>query len=173
MKNELLESLQNWDGVHIDYVTNLYQTHCNAPSFFDDLIEIYTSKKDLQKVTTWLIKHHYDNGKTLPQTLTEQLAIVAPTVENWEAKLHILQLLPHFKLTDESFVKADDFVRQCLKDKNKFVKAWAYHGMYELSIYVPEMKEELEHLCNRAMETESASVKSKVKKVLLKLSKRK
>lgn len=40
-------------------------------------------------------------------------------------------------------------------------------------IYVPELKGELEHLCNRAMETESASVKAKVKKVLLKLSKSK
>ncbi len=173
MKNEIIDSLKKWDGVHIDYVTNLYKTHCNTPLFFESLVDIYSNEKDLQKVTTWLIKHHYNNGYSLPQTLTEKLANASGTVEHWEAKLHILQLLPYFKLTDESFVKTYDFVRQCLKDENKFVRAWAYHGMYELSIYVPELKSELEHLCNRAMETESASVKAKVKKVLLKLSKKK
>lgn len=173
MNPELIGKLKLWDGVHIEYLTDLYRANSSSLDFFENLVTICVIEQDLQKATTWLIKHHYDNGHTLSELLTERLLTSCKTIENWEAKLHLLQLLPHFKLTHKSIPKADDFVRNCLTETNKFVRAWAYNGLFELSKYIPEMKTELEFICQRAIETESAAIKSKVKKILLALSKQK
>jgi hypothetical protein len=137
------------------------------------LVTICIDVKDLQKTSTWLIKHHYDNGHTLPQSLTEKLLTACKHIENWEAKLHFLQLIPHVKLTNVSIMITEDFVRACLADDNKFVRAWAYNGFYALTTYTPELKTELAFICKRALETESASIKAKVRKVMLQLNKKK
>jgi len=173
MNSELNNKLKLWDGVHIECLTELYSENYSSSDFFESLVTICVNEQDLQKTATWLIKHHYDNGQTLPEQLTERLLISCETVKNWEAKLHLLQLLPHFKLTDKSIIISEDFIRKCLEDKNRFVRAWAYNGLYELTKYIPELKTELEFICQRAMETESAAIKSKVKKILLALNKQK
>jgi hypothetical protein len=169
----LIDKLKVWDGVHIEYLTKLYNAEKTNTYFFENLITICTIDKDLQIASTWLIKHHYDNGNTLPILDTDNLLNICTTLKNWEAKLHLLQLLPHFRLTNKTITLVDDFTRNCLTDNNKFVRAWAYNGLYELTKYLPEMKTELELICQKAMETESASIKAKVKKVLINLKKNK
>jgi hypothetical protein len=164
--------LREWDGVHIEYLTRIYAAHYLDLIFFHTLISICINDQSLQKPTTWLIKHHYDNGHTLPCDLTEKLLTTCKNIENWEAKLHLLQLLPYIKLTEKSIIITEDFTRKCLKDNNKFVRAWAYNGIYELTKYIPELNNELESICKIAMETESASVKSKVRKIQKLLNKR-
>jgi hypothetical protein len=173
MNSNLIDKLKSWDGVHIEYLKKLYNSDNTNANFYENLVSICTTEKDLQKVSTWLIKHHYDNGHTLSNSETERLLTSCNTAENWEAKLHLLQLLPHFELTEKSIIIADDFVRNCLTDSNKFVRAWAYNGLYELTKYIPELRTELEFICQRAMEIESAAIKSKVKKILSALSKKK
>lgn len=46
-----------------------------------------------------------------PQAEYEKLLNACATMENWEAKLHILQLLPHFRLTDKTISLVDDFLQ--------------------------------------------------------------
>lgn len=171
MNSDLIDNLKLWDGVHIEYLSELYRANFKRLEFFENLVTLTIHEQDLQKATTWLLKHHYDQGQTLPKLLTEKLLTTCNNIVNWEAKLHLLQLLPHFKLTGKSIPVADDFVRNCLKDNNKFVRAWAYNGLFELTKYIPEMKTELEFICLRALETESAAIKSKVKKILLAINK--
>ncbi|HRP55613.1 hypothetical protein [Agriterribacter sp.] len=161
MNVKLIDKLKSWDGVYIEYVTKLYDENAVNAHFFEDLVAISNNEQDLQKVTTWLIKHHYDNGNTLPNSLTEKLLSTCLTIENWEAKLHILQIFHHFKLTKTSIPVLEHFLQNCLTDKNKFVKAWAYNGLYELTKYIPELKNELKFICERAMGTESASMRTK------------
>lgn len=171
MKTNLIDKLKLWDGIHIEYVTKLYEENMEDRDFFEDLVTVYNNEQDLQKATTWLIKHHYDNRKILPHILTEKLLSNCLTIENWEAKLHLLQIFPRFKLTETSTPILEKFIRNCLTDQNKFVRAWAYNGFYELTKYIPELKTEVQLICEIAMETESASIKSKVKKILLALNK--
>lgn len=172
MNTNLIDKLKSWDGFHIEYLKNLYNTDKTNADFFGNLVTICINEQDLQKATTWLIKHHYNSGQLLPKPLTAKLLTACKNVENWEAKLHLLQLFPHFELTEKSIAVVEDFARNCLTDNNKFVRAWAYNGLYELTKYIPELKTELEFICQRAMETESAAIKSKVKKILLALTKK-
>jgi hypothetical protein len=98
-EKKLIDKLKSWGGVHIESVTRLYDENAENSDFFEDLVVIYKNEQELQKVTTWLIKHHYDTGNKLPDSLTEKLLSTCVTIENWETKLHILQLLPHFELS--------------------------------------------------------------------------
>jgi len=171
MNTDLKRKLGLWDGVHVDYLKELYNANSSSIAFFENLVKLCIDEKDLQISTTWLIKHHYDNRQKLPEHLTEKLLVACKNLERWEAKLHLLQLVPHFNLTDNSIIITDDFVRECLIDSNKFVRAWAYNALYELTKYIPELKSELEFMCHKAMETESEAIKSKVRKILLELNK--
>lgn len=173
MNTNLIDKLKAWDGVHIEYLTDLYNTDKTNADFLGNLVTICINEQDLQKTATWLIKHHYDSGQVLPKPLIKKLLTACNNVKIWEAKLHLLQLLQHFELTEKTIIITENFARNCMTDNNKFVRAWAYNGLYELTKYIPELKTELEFICQRAMETESASIKSKVKKILLNLSNKK
>lgn len=167
INSNLIDKLTKWDGIHIKYLSELYAIHFSNKHFFEELMTICNTNNDLEIASTWLIKHHYDSGKSLSKLLTKNLLKTTKNIQNLEAKLHILQLLPHFKLSTKSIQYAEDFVRKCLLDKNKFVKAWALNGLFELTFYIPEMKPELISLCQIALEKESPAIKSKARKILL------
>lgn len=171
MNSELIFKLRQWDGVHIEYLKELYKLHSSNVDFFENLVLICTLEQDLQKTATWLIKHHYENRQKLTKHNSENLLNCCIAFENWEAKLHILQLLPFFTISNNSYIVLEEFIRKCLIDKNKFVKAWAFSGLYELTKYNPLLKPELELICQNAMESETGAIKSRVKKILISLSK--
>ena len=172
MDTDLLSKLRLWDGVRVEYLKELYIANSSSIDFFEKLVTICVNEQTLENAATWLIKHHYDNGRTLPEFLTERFLMGCKYLENWEAKLHVLQIIPHVTLSKKSIIIIDEFVRECLADNNKFVRAWAYNGFYVLTKYIPELKKELELICQRAMETESAAVKSRVIKIVLAINKK-
>ncbi|MEO1652638.1 MAG: hypothetical protein AAFU64_03750 [Bacteroidota bacterium] len=168
---KLKAALLAWDGVHTDLLIDIYQKNREQPDFFEKLILISQEQADLQMATTWLVKHHYDQKESLGDAQMNELFAICPQVTAWEAKLHLLQVMGKFRLSEKNLIPVEDFVRQCLEDEVKFVRAWAYHGLYELSQFNPELKREIRYWGERALETESASIKSKVRKILAKLEK--
>ena len=171
MNIELSKALANWEGTHTQYLKDLYQKHVSQSNFFADLVQISLKHPTLQPGATWLIKHHFDQGRKVEQAALSPLLSNPIELKAWEAQLHLLQILPHLPLTVEFFPPLESFVRSCLSHTNKFVRAWAYQGMYELSNLVPELKPELITRCQQALEEESASVKVRVRKVLEKIEK--
>ena len=166
MNMSLIDKLKSWDGVHVSYLTELYNSFSSSTEFFKNVINICKNNPELHIPATWLVKHHYDQGNSLPYLLTEEYLKECANFNVWEAKLHLLQVFPHFNLSDNSVVLMEDFVRDCLTDKKKFVKAWAYNGLFALTKYNPELVTEVEFICNKAMQTESAAIKAKVRKIL-------
>ena len=172
-KEDLIPPLQHWDGTHMEYLTDLYEQYHHDPTFFLSLLEITEENSSLQTATTWLIKHQYDQKQSLPQEIIDQLLTTSMQLDHWEAKLHILQLLPKVTIAQNTLNTVDQFVRKCLKDDTKFVRAWAYQGLYEVYKHIPEYEHELRLLCENALQTESAAIKARVRKVLAALDKRK
>jgi hypothetical protein len=62
------------------------------------------------------------------------------------------------------------FLRTCLADENKFVRAWAYNGFYLLSQQYPEYQQETEQFFAMAMRDEAASVKARIRNILKKVN---
>ena len=163
--NRPKERLRSWDGIHMEHLSSIYHDYRSQDNFFDNLID-WSSESDIQAATTWLIKHHYDSGLKLNKTQTEHLIKATGELNSWEAQLHVLQILGKLEIDETRLLMVDEFVRRCLKSENKFVRAWSYQGLYELYKYGVVDSEELKAHCEIAMETESASIKSRVRKIL-------
>ncbi len=62
--------------------------------------------------------------------------------------------------------KVEGFLRECLIDNNKFVRAWAYNGFNELSIQYNEYRQETEQFFEMAMRNEAPSVRSRIRNIM-------
>lgn len=173
MKQSLIEKLNNWDGKESAYLTLLYQENINKEEFFINLVELTHENDDLQLGSTWLIKHHYDQKQRLSDNLTYRLILAFPLLKHWGAKLHMLQIIDLLPQDSTTLPYMEELSRKGLENKNKFVRAWSYQGLFEVSKHITEMQPEVLLLCREAMETESASIKSKVRKIIAALEKNK
>lgn len=169
MNNSLLKKIQEWDGKHNQLLKEIYTQNIQKTAFFKDLVEIYKKEKTARIASTWLIKHHYDQKNKLQENLIAELFSQCNLAKHWETKLHLLQILPQIKIPKECLNEVDLFVRNCFNSENKFVKAWAYEGLYQVSKSIPEYKNELKLLCDTGMENASASIKVKIRRVLKKI----
>ncbi len=72
------------------------------------------------------------------------------------------------EITNTEKKELEFFLRKCLTDENKFVRAWAYNGFYELSMphsdYIAQTKQFLE----MAMRDEAPSVKARIRNIMKK-----
>ncbi|MES9854670.1 MAG: hypothetical protein ABW170_22900 [Candidatus Thiodiazotropha sp. L084R] len=133
------QEIENWDGKSSSDIGAIYNRYANEDYFVTSLIELFRLK-ELQKGATWLIKHHFENKKKLNINEVAAIYKLAPKVESWEAKLHILQSISYMPIGEAEKNSVELFLRNCLVDKNKFVRAWTYNGFYEMSLQYPENK---------------------------------
>jgi len=171
MSKKLKQILLDWNGT-AEGMRQIYDQNNEKTDFLKKIIDLCGKEQGLQKPISWLIKHHYDIKQTLPVNLHTPFIKVAVNYTDWVAKLNFLQVLPQLNIDEEELQDLDDFVRACLHDENKFVRAWSYQGFYEITKHIPEFENELRQLCDLAMERESASIKSRVRKVLAQLDKK-
>jgi len=165
-KNDLSKELSKCDRKHTDHLIEIYQNNQGKPEFLDKIIDVYVSCDDLEHSTTWLIKHFIDNGTKLSQTQADKVLANISKLDFWESKLHILQITPKINLTLKNAKLIEPSVNTMMKSDKKFVKAAAYEAYFEIVKLIPELRNEFTILCENALETESASIKSKVKRIL-------
>lgn len=165
----MIEDLLAWDGKSAGEISAVYQHYRDDPGFLDELITL-SEQPATQMGATWLLKHHFDNGGILNTGQIKQIYQLLPGLQDWGSKLHILQCIPQMPITEASRKAVEGFVRQCLNEKNKFVRAWAYNGFNELARQYPQYQETVKLLIEKALETEAASVKARIRNILKKKS---
>lgn len=163
----LEQEIVSWDGKSSSEIDAIYTRHCEEDSFASKMIEL-SQKLDLQKGTTWLLKRHLEDGQKLEAKKCAALFKLLPKLEHWESKLHILQCLPYMKIGRAEVKNVEAFLRKCLTDNNKFVRAWAYNGFYEVSLQYLEYKEETKQFFEMAMRDEAPSVKARIRNIMKK-----
>jgi len=159
------KELAAWDGKSTDDLTAFYRAHHGAPGFNFALIDLL-SHPELQKGATWLLKHHLEEDGEIGGKNRDRLFHAFASFEDWETKLHALQCLPFLKIPEGQQEPLASFLRDSLKSDNKFVRAWAYSGFHTLSSQFSRYEEEANLLIKRAMESEDASVKARLRRVL-------
>ena len=160
----LIERLEDWDGNHTDHLIEICQSNKNNQTFVDDILRLYWNYPHLQTATSWIIKNYVDNGTALTKNQTDKVLSRVDLLKQWEAQLHILQLIPKFNISTEMAHYLEPYVSDMINSENKFVKASAYEAYYEIMKLYPEIREEFRLLGEEALLRESASVK--VRKIL-------
>ncbi len=163
----LEQEILSWDGKSSSDIESVYARHCKSDSFGSKMVG-FSRKLKLQKGATWLLKHHLEGGQKLEANECAALFMLLPELEHWESKLHILQCLPYIKIDKAAKKNVEVFLRNCLIEDNKFVRAWAYNGFYEISLQYPEYKEETKQIFDMAMRAEASSVIARIRNIMKK-----
>lgn len=165
-KKEIEDLLLEWDGKHTDFLKSIYLENIERKTFFDDITDLYLNNKELEHSTSWLIKHHFDNGYILRDEQIENVVNKMSELTFWGSKLHLLQILPKIELSKKQADRIEPEIRRLLTSENKFLKAAAYEAYFEIAKLFPELKNEFKILCNERLSRESASVKVKIRRIL-------
>lgn len=163
----LLLAIEQWDGKSAKVIGDIYNRYCLDEQFSADIINAMSNDSQ-QKGATWLLKHHLESGNKIEARAVGQVFKQLMALGSWESKLHILQCLPYLLITKSHKNKVELFLRECLMDSNKFVRAWAYNGFYELSVQYTEYREETQQIFEMAMRDEAPSVKSRIRNIMKK-----
>jgi len=158
----LSEEIASWDGKSAAVLQATYERH-SAEMGFVATILAHISDVESQRAATWLLKRHLEAGNSLSvagcRTVLGRLSVQ----EHWEAKLHILQCLPYLDIPEDDIVGLEQFLEACLESERKFVRAWAYNGLNELALRFPRYREKVDGMLARAGESESASVRARIR----------
>lgn len=156
-----------WDGKSADDIADIFKRHHSKALFIDTLIKLI-DKPASQKGATWLLKAWFDDARSINQKQASSIIDGIDRLDHWEAKLHILQCMPFLTISQQQKLPVEQFLRATLTDKNKFVRAWSYHGFYELARQHPEYQDEANTFFAMALRDEAASVKARVRNIMKK-----
>lgn len=165
----LQDEITAWDQKSREGIEAIYRQSASTPNFAEDLINL-TSNPVTARGATWLLKHHLETENTqLDAALAAKYFRKIDHLQDWESKLHLLQSMEYLPVPASEKPRMEMFLRHCLEDDVKFVRAWAYSGFYHMARTFPEYQSAVMVLLEDALETETAgSVKARVRSVLRK-----
>ncbi|GAA3932837.1 hypothetical protein [Litoribacillus peritrichatus] len=158
-------AIRRWNGKSSEDIESLYTALVDQPDFEDRLVSALAGDEEIHRGASWLLKHHLEHRHALTDAQVSEVLDQLPLLKNWEAKLHILQCLTYIAVPLEHRNTVEEFVRSCLTEINKFVRAWAYNAMFELACQFPDLQPEVEVMFEAASEDEAASVKARVRNI--------
>ena len=165
MATTLSEEIASWDGKSAAVLQAAYERHSGEEGFVATILA-HISDVQSQRAATWLLKKHLEDRELaiccrLPCGLRQD----SPFREHWEAKLHVLQCLPYLDIPEDDTIGLEQFLDACLESERKFVRAWAYNGFNELALRFPRYREKVDGMLARAGESESASVRARIRNI--------
>lgn len=159
------QEIKGWDGKSSVDIGVIYDCYCSNASFVQTLIQLL-GMEELQKGATWLLKRHLEEGYKVNASQVSKVIKLLPRLIHWESKLHALQCIPYTKIANRDKKETERFLRKCLSDKNKFVRAWSYNGFYELSLQHSEYMAEAKLFLDMAMRDEAPSIKARIRNIM-------
>ncbi len=163
----LQKEISKWDGKSVIDIAAIYDCYNHEESFSSEVIKLIKHEPS-QKGATWLLKRYFENNKKIKNNQVKKIYSALPRLKQWESKLHILQCIPSMPISKPEKKMVEAFLRKCLVDDNKFIRAWSYNGFYELSMQYPEHKKETKKFFEMAMRDEAPSVKSRIRNIMKK-----
>lgn len=162
----LRDEIAGWDSKSADAISDIYQRYADRESFLDDIVD-FLNEPALQPGATWLLKHHLEDGRSgLDLHLNDRIYAALPGLQHWASKLHVLQCLPHMTIPSKRSKDLEVFLRACLTDTNKFVRAWSYGAFHALAAQHREYRDEATQIFARALSEEAPAVRARVRQVV-------
>ena len=163
----LKSAIEAWDGQSAAALCRIHEQHRNEPDLALTLVELIGSLR-YRMAATRLLKRHLESSALIPEraAVARALCEKLDKLEHWESRLNILQCLAYLPIADDEVAAVERFLRLCLADSNKFVRAWAYNGFYLLSRQHPRFAMEASAILEAGLRDEPASIKARIRKCL-------
>ncbi len=139
VSDDLISGLRDWDGKSVAWLEEIYDQYERYPQFPSLLIEEF-GKEETATQASWLLKRYLEVKGALSQELSRAVFSNLEKSKYWEEKLHILQCFQYLNMREADRNQLVSFIENCLLEKNKFVRAWAYNGYFLLAQIYPDMQ---------------------------------
>jgi hypothetical protein len=137
-----------------------------TPSFINQLVLLVADDDpQIQIRATWLLKRLAEEKATFKTAHLIAVFDSVSTLVHWEARLHICQMLQHITIPTGCEKKLAGFLARCADEDNRFVRAWAYSGFYELAKQHPKYREYAMEQLDRGDSEKSAAVKARIRNI--------
>lgn len=163
----LKSAIEAWDGQSVEALCRIHDEHRDDPDLAATLVELIGALR-YRLAATRLLKRHLEAGGGVPDAdaVARSLYARLDKLENWECRLNVLQCLSCLPVPDDAVEAVERFLRQCLADDNKFVRAWAYIGFHCLAGRHPRFADEAAAILEAGLRDEPPSVKARIRKCL-------
>ncbi len=163
----VLAQLDLFNGKNIEPLEQLATASDRSPATINHLCDgAALAEVRYQVGATWILKRFHDEGLSYSDLQARRLVALLLGVAAWEAKLHLLQVLPALAVAREQAADLQEALELNLDHDNKFVRAWSYNGLAVLANQHAEYRSEVNELLARAYQAEAASVKARIRNVL-------
>lgn len=157
-------ALNRWNGTCKTDLEAIYKEFYRQNDFASQLIPLLRQKQQL--AASWLLKDYLQDGNKISDDLKLEFYRAIHLAKDWHTQLHFLQSLPFLRpVPDGKKSKLASFLRAGIIADNKFVRAWAYNGFYDLAQDYPEYQQEANQLIEMGKRDEPASVQARLKQL--------
>ncbi|MDJ0951908.1 MAG: hypothetical protein QNJ94_23600 [Alphaproteobacteria bacterium] len=166
----LLTDIDAFDGRHMDELERLLADRSPEPGFVGALLRLAADPAPLRQVAaTWLLKRRQEDGHAFTDdesaALLDWLA-AADTATPWEARLHLLQMLPGLAIPAGRAAALRVLLAgpAYLGDANKFLRAWSYNALAVLAAQHPDYRQDVAELLTDGRD-DAASVRARLRQI--------
>jgi len=167
--NDLMKDLIQWDSKYVNELEVIYDKHVHKPDFSRTLIMLVKEEGSVQIGATWLLKKYLEESNNLKRSEVLVLFDTMDFLKEWQSQLHFLQMLPYIKLNVIDDQNLYQFLNGVIQSPNKFVRAWAYNGLFLLSQTYTAYQDEIYTVLDDALINEAPSVKARIRNILKEL----
>lgn len=162
--NHLQRDIAAWDGKSAEDIELIFSRYAASDDIADAILALI-GKAECQQGATWLLKRSFEQGISLNVKNTQLLIDALPALSCWQAKLHCLQSIGYLQIPNGGVLALEYWIRQCLIDNNKFVRAWAYSAFFELADQHSKYRPEALTFFELAARDEPASVMARIRQL--------
>ena len=154
--------LKAWDGSSVGELRELASEWALAPAFGAQLVRLVPDT-DVQVAATWLLKQYVERQEARTDPAVQALYYELDAIVATEARLHVLQVMPHVPIPADAASDVERFLHDCLVHENTFVRAWSYTGWNELARTFPDYRPQVDAMLQEGLTHGKASVKARIR----------
>jgi hypothetical protein len=158
--------LDEFDGKNIDRLVRISEAWAPDEKLLQHLVWFAeTAEGPAQVGATWLLKRYQERGVRFPESLVVRLLELLMSVNRWESRLHLLQMLPELLIPSSCAPELKQSLIGWTLHRNLFVRSWAYSGLHRLAVLYPKYRAQIAPLLERAKTQESAAVRARLRQL--------
>ncbi len=162
----LVDELSKFDGKRTASLHGLAERLLNRKENVSELIALAASDREsIQSAATWVLKNVNELNYQFSKTQTNSLVRLLDKLTRWDAKLHVLQILPDLSLPAQEYDKLHIHLKSFVTAENKFIRAWAYNGLAVLGDQQSSLRLVINSMLKQAQQDPAPSVRARVRNV--------
>jgi len=162
----LIDELGKFNGKHTAPLNKIAQQILHRKGSVSELITCAQSDDiKIQSAATWLLKNLNEQGHLFSEVQTVDLINVLSNLNHWDAKLHVLQILPSLTIPSRQFDLLQRNLKDNIRSENKLLRAWSYNGLAVLADQHSSLRTEVNGILSGAQNDQAASVRSRIRQI--------